>query len=101
LAQDGFAGTSPVASFPPNGFGLFDVAGNTWDWCADWFHPNYHVTATRTNPVGPADGNTRVIRGGSFLCHESYCTRYRVAARTSNTPESSTSHMGFRCVRDL
>jgi formylglycine-generating enzyme len=101
LAEDGFAGTSPVASFPPNGFGLYDVVGNTWDWCADWFHPSFHVTATRTNPIGPAEGSARVIRGGSFLCHHSYCTRYRVAARTSNTPDSSTSNMGFRCARDL
>lgn len=100
LAEDGFAGTSPVASYPPNGFGLYDVAGNTWDWCADWFHPSFHVTATRTNPVGPPAGLARVIRGGSFLCHHSYCTRYRVAARTSNTPDSATSNMGFRCVRD-
>ena len=101
LAEDGYAGTSPVGAFPANGFCLFDVAGNTWEWCADWFHPAYHVTATRVNPVGPNSGTTRVIRGGSFLCHASYCNRYRVAARTSNTPDSTTANMSFRCVRDL
>jgi len=97
-AEDGFAGTCPVTAFPPNGYGLYSVAGNTWEWCSDWFHSTHHRTASQINPQGPPRGSSRVIRGGSFLCHKSYCNRYRVAARSSNTPDSSTSHMGFRCV---
>ncbi len=99
-ADDGYAGTCPVDAFPPNGLGVYSITGNVWEWCADWFHPSYHVTATKLNPVGPPTGRARVMRGGSFLCHESYCNRYRVAARSSNTPDSSTANLGFRCARD-
>jgi formylglycine-generating enzyme required for sulfatase activity len=101
LAEDGYSGTSPVNAFPPNAYGLYSVSGNTWEWCADWFHPSYHLVGVRTNPTGPARGKARVMKGGSYLCHESYCNRYRVAARTSNTPDSSTTNIGFRCVRDV
>jgi formylglycine-generating enzyme required for sulfatase activity len=97
-ADDGYAGTCPVNAFPPNGFGLYSVTGNTWEWCADWFDAEFHRIADRNNPQGPPSGTARVIKGGSFLCHNSYCNRYRVAARTSNTPDSSTSHVGFRCA---
>lgn len=100
LGEDGYTGSSPVRAFPPNSYGLYSVAGNTWEWCADWFHPSHHVTATRVNPTGPDSGVAKVIRGGSYLCHRSYCNRYRVAARTSNTPDSATTNMGFRCVVD-
>ena len=99
--EDGYRGPCPVDAFPPNGFGVYSITGNVWEWCADWFDPVYHVTATTTNPVGPPSGAARVMRGGSFLCHDSYCNRYRVAARTSNSPDSSTSNLGFRCVRDV
>lgn len=95
-AEDGYAGTCPVDAFPANEFGLYSVTGNTWEWCADWFDAEYHQTASRANPKGPPHGIARVTKGGSFLCHESYCNRYRVAARSSNTPDSSTSNMGFR-----
>ncbi len=98
--EDGFVGTAPVTSFPPNAYGLFNMAGNVWEWCADWFSPTYYQTSPRTDPTGPRAGATRVIRGGSYLCHASYCNRYRVAARSQNTPDSSTGHMGFRCARD-
>lgn len=101
LAVDGYAGTCPVRAFPANGYGLYNVAGNVWEWCADWFSPDYHLTASRTDPGGPARGSGRVMRGGSFLCHRSYCNRYRVAARTSNSPDSSTANLGFRCARSL
>jgi sulfatase modifying factor 1 len=101
LAEDGYAGTSPVRAFPPNAFGLYSVSGNTWEWCVDWFHPAYHLVGARTNPTGPSIGQARVMKGGSYLCHASYCNRYRVAARTSNTPDSSTGNIGFRCVRDV
>lgn len=100
-AADGYAGTCPVRAFPPNGNGLYNVAGNVWEWCADWFSPDYHLTASPTDPGGPARGSNRVMRGGSFLCHRSYCNRYRVAARTSNSPDSSTANLGFRCARSL
>jgi formylglycine-generating enzyme required for sulfatase activity len=101
LAEDGYAGTSPVTAFPANPFGLYSVSGNTWEWCADWFHPSYHLVGPRTNPTGPSLGKARAMKGGSYLCHASYCNRYRVAARTANTPDSSTGNIGFRCVRDL
>ena len=100
-ADDGYVATAPAEAFPPNGFGLHNVSGNTWEWCQDWFDAGWHVTATRANPTGPPSGTARVMRGGSFLCHESYCNRYRVAARTQNTPDSSSANISFRCVRDL
>ncbi|MGA8790881.1 MAG: formylglycine-generating enzyme family protein [Paenarthrobacter sp.] len=96
--EDGCAGTAPVRSFPPNGYGLYEMAGNVWEWCADWFLPKYYRNSPSENPVGPTIGNGRVMRGGSYLCHDSYCNRYRVAARTSNTPESSSGNLGFRTV---
>lgn len=98
--DDGHYGTAPVASFPPNGFGLYDMSGNAWDWCSDWFSPTFHINGPRDNPTGPPFGAAKVIRGGSYLCHASYCNRYRVAARSSNTPDSTTGHMSFRCARD-
>lgn len=96
--EDGFAGTCPVRAFPPNAFGLYSITGNVWEWTADWFGTRHPKTES-TNPKGPKQGTNKVIKGGSFLCHASYCNRYRVAARTQNTPDSSTSNIGFRCVR--
>jgi formylglycine-generating enzyme required for sulfatase activity len=99
-AADGFAGTAPVDCFPPNGFGLHNMTGNVWEWCADWFNPAYYRHSPRENPTGPEAGTHRVMRGGSYLCHASYCRRYRVAARSANTPDSSTGNLGFRVVTD-
>ncbi len=98
--EDGYYGTAPVGAFVPNAFGLYNMSGNAWEWCSDWFSPTFHVKGPRTDPLGPDSGTHRVIRGGSYLCHESYCFRYRVAARSANTPDSSTGNMGFRCARD-
>jgi formylglycine-generating enzyme required for sulfatase activity len=97
-AEDGYSGSCPVDAFPANDFGIYSVSGNTWEWCADWFGTD-HGSAEQTNPTGAATGSARVMKGGSFLCHRSYCNRYRVAARSSNTPDSSSSHLGFRCAR--
>jgi len=104
LAEDGFSGTCPVRHYRPNGYGLYCITGNVWEWCHDWFSATWHVTAGRAghdNPTGPDHGERKVQRGGSFLCHASYCNRYRVAARTGNTPDSTTTNAGFRCVRDV
>ncbi len=100
-SEDGYSAPAPVDAFPPNNYGLYTITGNAWEWCADWFHPVYHAWATRANPTGPVEGKTKVIKGGSYLCHKSYCNRYRVAARTANSPDSSTTNMSFRCVRDF
>jgi sulfatase modifying factor 1 len=99
-ASDGYMATAPVKSFQPNGFGLYNVSGNVWEWCGDWFSSTFHIKGPRENPQGPSNGAAKVLRGGSYLCHKSYCNRYRVAARSSNTPDSSTGNIGFRCVAD-
>ncbi|MEV1081405.1 formylglycine-generating enzyme family protein [Streptomyces sp. NPDC050211] len=99
-ADDGYRGTAPVDAFEPNGFGLYNVSGNVWEWCADWWATD-HTTTQSTNPTGPHSGTAKVIRGGSHMCHKSYCNRYRVAARSANTPDSTSGHMGFRCAQDI
>jgi formylglycine-generating enzyme required for sulfatase activity len=115
--EDGFARTAPVKSFPPNGYALYDMAGNVWEWCADLFRPDtYARRALRSdgegfadNPTGPATSldprnpyapESRVQRGGSFLCHDSYCASYRPSARMACAPDTGMSHVGFRCVSD-
>ena len=110
-AADGFEGTAPVRSFPPNGYGLYDMAGNVWEWCADWYdRDQYQQRAGQkvtVNPLGPersADPTRpftpqRVQRGGSFLCNDSYCSRYRPGARHGCSPDTGMSHVGFRCAK--
>jgi len=108
--RDKFYGLAPVASFAANGYGLFDMAGNVWEWCADYYNNKYYetVAAGVTNPQGPASSydpdepyaKKRVIRGGSFLCNDSYCSGYRVARRMKSTEDSGMEHVGFRCVQD-
>jgi sulfatase modifying factor 1 len=98
--EDGYYGTAPVDAFAPNAYGLYNVVGNVWEWCLDWFDAEFHRGESRVNPTGPPQGRQRVMRGGSFLCHESYCFRFRVPARSSNSPDSSTGNLGFRCAAD-
>lgn len=103
-AADGYEWTAPVTAYRRLDGGFYNLVGNVWEWCADWFSPTWHVTeseATRINPQGPTAGESRVMKGGSFLCHESYCNRYRLGARTANTPDSATTNLGFRCARDV
>ena len=109
---DNYYYTAPVGSFDPNGYGLYDMAGNVWEWCADYYNNSYYATVDRpggvTNPKGPEKSydpdepyaKKRVIRGGSFLCNESYCTGYRVSRRMKSTEDSGMAHVGFRCVSD-
>jgi formylglycine-generating enzyme len=96
----GYLGTAPVGEFEPNGYGLYSVSGNAWEWCSDWFHRDFPAHGPNHNPTGLPSGQAKVIRGGSYLCHHSYCNRYRVAARSSNPSDNSTGNMGFRCAKD-
>jgi formylglycine-generating enzyme required for sulfatase activity len=109
--EDGFERTAPVKTFPPNGYGLYDMSGNVWEWCADWYdrelHDGRRGSGCSVDPQGPEASHDaerpfmpqRVQKGGSFLCHDSYCSRYRPSARHGCTPDSGMSHVGFRCVR--
>mgnify|MGYP000591033669 CR=1 FL=1 len=111
--EDGFDGVAPVMQYEPNGYGLYDMAGNVWEICEDWYDENYYsslnITETQDNPKGPKTWSyplepydpKRVIRGGSFLCNDSYCSSYRVSARMPYSQETGMSHTGFRCVKDI
>ena len=105
--DDGFVGLAPVGSFPPNGYGLCDMSGNVWEWCSDWYRPDYYAGSATNNPVGPVDSldpeepgaKKRVQRGGSFMCSDVYCSGYKPSARMKCTPDTGLSHTGFRCVK--
>jgi formylglycine-generating enzyme required for sulfatase activity len=111
-ARDGHPGTAPVKSFPPNAYGLYDMAGNVWEWCSDWYRPDAYGHAAESgeavNPPGPASSfdpdeptvPKRVQRGGSYRCHDSYCSSYRSSARMKASPDTGLSHSGFRCVKE-
>jgi formylglycine-generating enzyme len=100
LKEDGFVGTSPVGSFPPNGYGLYDMCGNVWEWTSDWFTADHEESAPCcAPPTLPGEHFPRkVIKGGSHLCAPNYCLRYRPAARQGETVDTSTAHIGFRCI---
>jgi formylglycine-generating enzyme len=98
--DDGYFGTCPVDAFAPNAYGLHNTTGNVWEWVSDWFDPSFRRRDARTDPAGPPTGTHRLQKGGSHLCHASYCRRYRVAARQGNEPNSSAGNVGFRCAAD-
>ncbi len=112
-AEDGFPGIAPVAQYPPNGYGLYDLAGNVWEWCSDWYRPDYFAQLVRAagtvarNPRGPdipfdplePTEKKRVHRGGSFLCTDQYCTRYMIGTRGKGEVSTGSNHLGFRCVK--
>lgn len=97
---DGFVGVAPVGSYPANPYGLHDITGNVWEWCSDWFGPDYYARSPKENPQGPENGAERVLRGGSWMCSTNYCVGYRVAARNKTAPDSGLNNLGFRCVKD-
>ena len=110
--EDGYTGTAPVGSFPANGYGVFDMAGNVWEWTSDWYRADYYQTLASSgevavNPTGPSNSfdpnepgvQKRVHRGGSFLCTDQYCARYIAGGRGKGELDTGTNHLGFRCVR--
>lgn len=113
LVEDGYHFTAPVRSYAANGYGLYDMSGNVWEWCSDWYRADYYQSvaglALVSNPQGPSDSSDpaepgvkkRVQRGGSFLCCDEYCSRYIVGARGKGEPDSGSSHIGFRCVKSV
>ncbi len=106
-SEDGYRASAPVGSYPANGFGLFDMAGNVWEWCSDWYRPDTYANSPEKNPTGPPDSYDplepgmakRVQRGGSFLCTDQYCKRYDPGGRGKGDPNSGANHVGFRCVK--
>ncbi len=111
IGEDGFVGTAPVKSYPANAYGLYDIAGNVWEWCSDWYRPDYYALLAKQevmrSPTGPENSydlqepgiQKRVHRGGSYLCTDQYCSRYKVGTRGKGEPDSPTNHLGFRCVK--
>ena len=113
--QDGFEKTAPVKSYPPNAYGLYDMIGNVWEWTRDWYRPDSHLQAKNKsitvcrNPTGPESSfdpqepqvPKRVIKGGSYLCSDQYCSNYRPSARMATAIDSGQEHLGFRCVQDV
>ncbi|WP_312135888.1 formylglycine-generating enzyme family protein [Sphingobacterium sp.] len=107
--EDGYESTAPVKSFPPNLYGLYDMEGNVWEWCSDFYRPDYYANSPKENPKGPAESYDpqepgavkRVQRGGSFLCNDQYCERYKAGSRGKGEVNSPTNNVGFRCVKVL
>jgi formylglycine-generating enzyme required for sulfatase activity len=113
LLEDGFEGTAPVGTFPPNGYGLYEMAGNVWEWTTDWYRAHHPATPSCCGDVNPKGGDReksydpqmpdikiprKVMKGGSYLCAPNYCRRYRPAARMAQPVDTATCHLGFRCI---